>query len=495
MHNGASQMEWQVAESEDEWRRMRPARPPAERGPSRSRTARMIRCVLMGLISLLLLLGVSEGAYQQRAQRSEEQRARAELEDLFRRAVETGAYGDPALFETYVEPTMSRAWRSQLTWQWRTVTLYGGAQAAPFQVTIQAVHQVGDLAWVEAVLSVPDDASVEEAIPLRVTYFYRRTPAGWLRTAPQAALWGEPQTLETAYFRFEFREKDAAAVQQVADQIDAHYRTVRRDLGLALPVFSAAKIVLDISPETVPLPDLYRAHDRFNLNGTRIMLSSPGVHQTPAHLSDAEILAQSVSLLLIEAAVDEWSHAMLVHQGGLDWTRLVPALRLWQIWDRNEPLDAGRRELIEWLYIERPVKVREPDQWLPRSYTQMCATYAAWNLAPEILAVPITCSELDPLIWFAHGAPTHVRTMMQYQSEIEAAGDSLARRGEVLALTTVLEYVVATYGREQLPVFLDGFGRYPNWATLIPTVFGVSVDAFEAGWRAYLADEYGVVIE
>lgn len=56
-----------------------------------------------------------------------------------------------------------------------------------------------------------------------------------------------------------------------------------------------------------------------------------------------------------------------------------------------------------------------------------------------------------------------------------------------IALATVLEYAVETYGREHIPSLLAGIARHQSSATLIPDVFDVSLDEYEAGWLAHLA--------
>jgi hypothetical protein len=52
--------------------------------------------------------------------------------------------------------------------------------------------------------------------------------------------------------------------------------------------------------------------------------------------------------------------------------------------------------------------------------------------------------------------------------------------------TSLLDYVAATYGREQLGVLWAILHKHNDWETLIPAVFGVSVEEFEAGLHAYL---------
>jgi hypothetical protein len=64
-----------------------------------------------------------------------------------------------------------------------------------------------------------------------------------------------------------------------------------------------------------------------------------------------------------------------------------------------------------------------------------------------------------------------------------------------VAIATLLEYMVATYGHEQLPVLLANLGRYQDWETLIPALFDVPARAFEAGWHSYLAQQYDVPLD
>jgi hypothetical protein len=60
-----------------------------------------------------------------------------------------------------------------------------------------------------------------------------------------------------------------------------------------------------------------------------------------------------------------------------------------------------------------------------------------------------------------------------------------------VAMETVLEYVVATYGRDHLPRLITALDEHDGWLSLIPAVFGIPAADFEEGWQAYLADQYG----
>ncbi|HEX9802405.1 MAG TPA: hypothetical protein VGB35_04065, partial [Gammaproteobacteria bacterium] len=64
--------------------------------------------------------------------------------------------------------------------------------------------------------------------------------------------------------------------------------------------------------------------------------------------------------------------------------------------------------------------------------------------------------------------------------------------GQVMSMATLLEYVADTYERERIPVLLAAFGAHERWDTLVPAVFGISAEEFEAGWRSYLQEKYGM---
>jgi hypothetical protein len=92
------------------------------------------------------------------------------------------------------------------------------------------------------------------------------------------------------------------------------------------------------------------------------------------------------------------------------------------------------------------------------------------------------------------GAKTHLYQLIAPASHhIDDNPEYTAGHWEqTLALATLIEYVVTTYGREQLPALLAALGQHESWETLIPAIYGVSAIEFEAGWQAYLAAHYGL---
>jgi hypothetical protein len=125
-------------------------------------------------------------------------------------------------------------------------------------------------------------------------------------------------------------------------------------------------------------------------------------------------------------------------------------------------------------------------------------------VSPVQLHIPLLCAELDRRDWYIAG--WQVADFPRHLAQLAALPSAAAHRaqrddaqpahpGQAVALATLIEYAVATYGRERLPALVVGLGHYDTWNTLLPAVFGVSAAEFEAGWQAYLADRYAVHVD
>jgi hypothetical protein len=66
----------------------------------------------------------------------------------------------------------------------------------------------------------------------RETRFYRLRVTQWVRTRPvtDEAFWGKWQTIQVKHFNLKFRNKDMALAVNLADQLEAAYQRVSRDL-------------------------------------------------------------------------------------------------------------------------------------------------------------------------------------------------------------------------------------------------------------------------
>lgn len=61
---------------------------------------------------------------------------------------------------------------------------------------------------------------------------------------------------------------------------------------------------------------------------------------------------------------------------------------------------------------------------------------------------------------------------------------------QIVAIETVLDYIVATYGRAAFGRLVAALGHHDDWQSLIAEVFGIPSSEFEAGRLAYLAAQY-----
>jgi hypothetical protein len=58
------------------------------------------------------------------------------------------------------------------------------------------------------------------------------------------------------------------------------------------------------------------------------------------------------------------------------------------------------------------------------------------------------------------------------------------RAKRIADATSLVAYVVATYGADKLPVLIDGLRQHDGWQTLIPALFDRSAEQFEQEWLA-----------
>ena len=57
-----------------------------------------------------------------------------------------------------------------------------------------------------------------------------------------------------------------------------------------------------------------------------------------------------------------------------------------------------------------------------------------------------------------------------------------------MAAQSIIEYGLTAYGQERLPQLIDALVQQRDWTELVPEVFGVSAESFEAGWHKYLSE-------
>lgn len=296
---------------------------------------------------------------------------------------------------------------------------------------ILTIEPHDDLALVKVLVTQPNNVWWRPNA-LRETRFYRQTAEGWVRTVPPESFWGQQQTAETAHLRFVFTNYDAQNVRPLVDQLESVYVKLNQLLGLPLP--ENQKLLLVIKPDTTT-PWL-------NSADKPIELASPATSSVPDNLSDQTYLLQTIGGRFITQAVTT-KMSKPGESYNYRWRTMLRAVTTWL-----------RADLL---------KQRAP--W----YDQAKATFR--EDSAEFLPLKLT----DLNTWRA-GQPSD-RAHILAQS---------------IAAESFIDYTINTYGRDKLPVLLQGFSQAEKWEDLIPQVFGKSVATIEEDWNRYL-EQHSVV--
>jgi hypothetical protein len=359
-------------------------------------------------------------------------------------------------------------------------------EGAVATIDVQLLNMQDGVAAVEVVT-----ASAGSPRSYRQTHFYQQTPSGWLRATPVAALWGSPQRRETEHFILHYRRQDAAAVAEVAAQIDGLYRTMHEGIGLAAPA-AHDKVMIEIDVEQPPghyspgavVQDTFR-------------IASPALYLAPVELTDAELVSQAIALILLEQTLIE---AVQLHDIPRHWQPLLNGVRLWTLWEMELPLSVWRDEVVTWLYTRGPTATDRTSSILPEQYAELCAMHRQWMLSPRHLQIPLRCNDLDRREWLP--VWHYVTDPPRQLSELTIPWRQSIKRGTfrpqhpsaVVAQATLIEYGVSTYGDEFVPILIAGLAHHAEWETLLPALFDVSAAQFEAGWHEYMASRYRVQV-
>jgi hypothetical protein len=353
----------------------------------------------------------------------------------------------------------------------------------------------GDVAVVEVTLPASHDQPA-----LRQTRVYQRTGSDWVRIAPSATYWGSPLQWEGEHLIFRYYAYDTQAVAAVAAPLDARYAELHR-LFLGEPPTQKLAAVVD------PAQPPGQIATRTGVTNP-LVVASPGVYLAPASISDAELLAQSLLLALL----NDLKAQALQRNAGASFQQqaeharvdqLLEGVQLWQLWQGELPLASWREPVVQWVFSDARPSVPAPGEVAPAFRAELCAMHRLWMATPFELDLPLTCHDsIDQaegyFSWRRSTAPplrlaqvplmTAEQLIWAYSSAYSPSPHPAAE----VALATVLAYAADTYGPERIPLLLAEAGCQEGWATLIPAVFGVNADEFETGWQAYLAHQYGI---
>lgn len=456
-HKQSTAIEWRIVENDREWAQLcQPATPAVQ-------TPRYLRRWMGEVLLLMVVLG-GIGGWQWYATQAEWQQIASELAAAVQQEV---AGVDPTW------PATAPAQRFDLA----------QAELAQGTPTIRLRALQGDQAVVTVL--TPTMAQVPA---YRQTQFYHRTTAGWQQTAPDVTLWGLPQALETASFRWRYQVNDAEVVAAVAPQLETLYTTMRHNFGLAY-VPPSNKLALEVS---ITQPAGY-VSPWFGVADAYVV-TSPALYRAPMEMTDAELLAQSLALPLLNTVIAQAREHHRVHAG---WQPLLTGVRLWQLWELELPLSSWRQEVVKWLYGELARTDLGRRVVLPAHYAELCAAHTLWLPSPLQINIPLACTDLDQRGYFATPDRHRLKLHLTYLGSStfgwysKTSVERVDQRGQTVLLATLIEYAMTTYGRERLPILIAALHQHKNWEALLPAVYGVSVAEFEAGWHMYLLTHYG----
>jgi hypothetical protein len=319
----------------------------------------------------------------------------------------------------------------------------------------------------------------------RQTRFYRRTSEGWSQMPPQPALLGEWRVLQTEYLSIGHFDLDAQSVAEAAPRLDAYVAQTRADFGLP-QALEKVKYEIEIVYDRNSLER--NLMTTIHLHSTTIQMTSPLPQLVPASVSESDTIVQLAALQLtypmvqdaLEQQDEKWRAT------AQRWLQFLSALRLWAYWESDAPLATWRHEIVE-----MGLKAYTFPDEIPTHYDDVCHAYRVWNLSPWSMSIPLICEAPAHEPYLTSALPATLHGLLTPGIDCCDPEWDARSYGYRIGLTTVLDYTLAVYGRERLPVLVGALSEHDSWESLIPAVFGISAAEFETGWQAYLAEEYG----
>ena len=257
---------------------------------------------------------------------------------------------------------------------------------------------------------------------------------------------------------------------------------MRRDFGLSLTC-------LPLVVEVIVAPTGALSAPEAPLN--RLRVPSPTILTRPVEISDTELLRLLILAPLAGEVIDQARQANPPMDG--TWWMLTAAWRAWEI-DRHSPLLANWPNAVIG-YQHRDRQMGTMPQALPSRAAGLWQQCEIWRL-PELQLILTTLAPVDlcrpPADTSAvlH-APISLHLDTLYPIDVEFIYSTQAWPAPgywlpIIKEESLLDYTVDTFGRATLPALWQGLGEHKDWQTLIPAVFGVSAEEFEAGWQSYV---------
>jgi len=483
MRNTTLQFDWSIVEDEQVWQALSPAPNPGELATTRPILPRAgyAEQRLAALIVLMALLVAGGWKWQRQSSQTvlAGQLHAVVAQDIgAQQKVETGDLQPHRLLSSSVGPAIPLDHHG-------VGAVHLSTRLSLPDVQVEDYEMAGGRIMARVTVFYPGEDG--QAQSYRETRFYSQTADQWQRIEPDAALLGPWQTLRTAHFTFRHRAIDGAAVAEIAPRLDQLYERLRRDMGLP-PAVASQAIFVEVG-------GAIRA-DPFTLTGHTIAAPSPALLTTPVGMTAAGVLYQALVHPLAALVVGEViaQHHPDWGNGVAHWWPLLDALPLWVVWEDEGPLAMSRQEVLRWLVHNAQAPTPSARQVVPDRYERLCRSFGSWNLSPAEMSIPLNCTEADQgRTWSMIPAlPLRLDAIIQERPYPDDSPQSSISGSQIVALEMVVEYVVATYGQAALARLIASLGDHADWHSLIPAVFGISADAFEAGWLMYVATQAGV---
>jgi hypothetical protein len=305
-------------------------------------------------------------------------------------------------------------------------------------VTLLELHM--DTALVDVVINQPSETWHNQ--PYRVARVLRQDGKGWQLIEPVNRFWSDRRTLETAYFDLSYGRRDEGVLQEVAAELDAAYLQMHTDLALPQPArgeLVPIRIAL-VEGSSIRVTDL-------SYSGDTLIIPPSDLIPRPLAMSNAEALRQAITYSL---AVKLFVEAQEQYATPCLWNAVADGVGLWLRWE-GHTLPSRRR----WLYENMLSEWKKPSS-VPR--------------LDDLLSFPLSCSRPPTIL----------------EAEIRNSGRPIPR--QELA-STLIEYMVATHGRQFVPQMLRDLDEFTDWDDFAQRSIGTSAQELEAGWQAYLRDQ------
>lgn len=220
----------------------------------------------------------------------------------------------------------------------------------------------------------------------------------------------------------------------------------------------------------------------------QVFLPAPSGQNGARPISERRLLLQSWQLALAERVAREVADAYSLPYG---WLPFLGGLRLWLLWDGDGPLADGKERTVHWLLdpSRRPLTQAEA--------AEMCALFSLWQRSPLDYALPVGCENTGDLSPSPVPLPTTLTAIAPIYPPRDTLSEQFApnfpvpERARAIALALLFDYTAERYGRASLTRLLAALPAHSQWDSLIPAVYGLSAQEFEAGWQGWLAAKYG----